>query len=601
MHTPKLMKTRVPGLLLLGCLAFSSAVAETPILSFDDVRSGMRGTGRTVFSGTTIESFDVEVLGKLPNIGPRQNLILARCTGGPLEETGVLAGMSGSPVTVDGKLIGAIAYSWPFTKGAIAGITPIEEMLAVTRLDDAPRATRAVAYDAAGRYLDPLYEADRLAGFFAGLGGELLQGSGAALPFSLPLSVAGVGPQGLARMRPELTRAGFLPLQVGGSGDGSGDAPPLQPGSAVGLKLVRGDVDMTATGTVTWIDGDRVLAFGHPLFGLGSVDLPLTGADVQLLLPSLAQSAKLAVPLGEIGALRQDRSTAVFGLLGARPQMIPVRLQLTGAQGKETAFSFDIADDALLSPLLLYITVNGILAGSERTFGSATLRLREGSVIKMADGEDVNLDNVYAGSTALDYGTGISAYILHLLMNNVWAPPQVAGVNLILDYAEFPRVARIRRVTVDRYTVRPGEIVEATVVVTPYRGLDQTFRSKIEIPAETPPGPLVLYAGGAGAVSRSDRQDGPPLPHDLDQLILLINQLRRNDRIYLVADREDNGVLLDGARLPNLPPSVATVLSRPATRGALIAVPRRRVLEEMIRTDYAVEGSARTQLQVVDR
>jgi len=214
---------------------------------------------------------------------------------------------------------------------------------------------------------------------------------------------------------------------------------------------------MTATGTVTWIDGERVLGFGHPLFGLGAIDIPMTGATVQTLLPSLMRSSRVATPTAEIGALRQDRASGVFGLLDARPRMIPVRLQISDALRGDQVYSFDIADDPLLSPLLLYVSLGGILTSRERPAGSATIRLREGSVIKMADGEDVELDNVYAGPRAFEYGTGIAAYVLYLLMNNTWSQPQIAGVNLILEYDELPRTATIRSVAFDRYRVRAGE------------------------------------------------------------------------------------------------------------------------------------------------
>jgi hypothetical protein len=585
---------------LLGA-AWLAVRAEVPILPFDQVEPGMTGTGRTVFRGNEIEAFEVEILGKLPNIGPDQNLILGRCSGGPLAETGVLAGMSGSPVVVDGKLVGAIAYSWPFSNEAIAGITPIEEMLDIAALDSSPASIRAGSLDLGIEQLGPLRDPERVAAFMTARLRSLLRGNGSALPVSLPLSLAGFGAGGLERVAPELRQAGFMPIQAGSAGGSDLPSPSLEPGSPVGLKLVRGDLEMTATGTVTWVDGDRVLAFGHPLFGLGAVDLPLTGATVQALLPSLEQSSRIATPLAEVGALRQDRASGVYGRLDASPRMIPVRFQLSRVSAPEDTFSFDIADDPALSPLLLYFSLNAILANKERGFGNATVRLKQGSVIKMVEGEDVELDNLFAGSTAFDYGTGMAAYVLYLLMNNAWTAPQIAGVNLILEYQEIPMTGRISRAALDRYRVRAGETVEATVVVNPFRGRDEVLTRSIRIPDETPPGRLTLYVGGAQAINRSEARDEPVLPRDLGQLIQLINQLRRNDRIYITANQEDSGVLLGGARLPNLPPSVVSVLSRPKSRGNFTVVPQRRVLEEVISTEYSVEGSTQLQLEVEAR
>ena len=588
---------------LTVAIALASALAgplraEAPILTFEDVRPGMRGIGHTVFEGTTISTFDVEIVGKLPHIGPDQDLILARCSGGPLERTGILAGMSGSPVFVEGKLVGALAYSWGFAKEPIAGITPIEEMLRLAAREPTRRRASGRGLSIGTRELAPFFAAegpglvlrDTLVAPFARAAG--------GLPLSIPLAVAGIGAGGLGRVEPDLTRAGFLPVQAGSLGSAAPPPPRLEPGSAVGVKLVRGDIELTATGTVTAVDGAQVLAFGHPLFGLGEVDLPLTGAQVETLMPSLMQSARVATPLGEVGALRQDRASGVVGRLGAKPAMIPVRFTLANPEHGERAYSFDVADDPTLSPLLLYVSLNGILASRERTFGNATVRVRDGSVIKMAQGEDVALDNLFSGPEAFDYGTGIPAYILYLLMNNAWTRPEIAGVNLLLDYDAEPRTARVRRASVDRYRVRAGDEVEAAVVLSPFRGPEKVYTAKIRIPDEMPAGTLSLTVGGALALSRADESLEPVLPRDLAQLIDLINQLRRNDRIYIAATREDSGVLLEGTRLPNLPPSVANVLSRPRSRGSVVAVPRRSVLEEVIETEFAVEGSVRIELEV---
>ena len=588
------MKHVVFGILILTVWAGIPAASTPPTMPFSEVRTGMRGTARTVFAGTDVESFDVEILGKLPNIGPRQNLILARCSGGPLAETGILAGMSGSPVTIDGRLVGAIAYSWGFSTEAIAGITPIEEMLEVERMDalGSARAARAT--------LDPdwqevLFDPSRLNGVWE----ERLASLGAAPrgSWTQPLAIAGFG-SGARRIRESLERAGIQAVQGGASGSAGETTPPLEPGSAIATKLVRGDVEMAASGTVTWIDQDGVLAFGHPLFGLGAIDLPLTGARVEALLPSLQSSSRLAVPLNEIGALRQDRAAAVYGRLGAEPAMIPIRVQLDSG-GESKTFSFDVADDPLLAPVLFYLSLNGIIGAAERTAGSLTVRVAEGSVIKMDGERDVALDNVFAGPQALDFATGIPAYILHLLMNNVWATPRIVGVNIILEYDAQPKSARLMRVVADRYRVSPGESVELDLIIAPFRGPRRTLHTSVRIPDEQPAGKLTLLVAGAATVQRNNQADGSILPKDLDQLVRLINQLRRNDRLYVVASGADSGLFVEGARMPNLPPSVAAVLSRPGGRGN--GVSRRHLLEESLSAGEVVEGATRLDLEILPR
>ena len=591
--------SRALALGLLGASFLSAGAAAPPILPFSGVRAGMKGTGRTVFQGETVETFQVEIVGLLPDIGPGQDLILARCSGGPLAQTGILAGMSGSPIFVDGQLIGALAYSWGFAKEAIAGITPIEEMLAVGRRD-AP-ARRSARPSASLPWTEARRRLDAVSGIPAFLGEKLaaMRPALGASSSSIPLSVSGLGSAGLERIAADLARAGFLPFQT--SASGAKTAPPslpFEPGSAVGVKLVRGDVDMTATGTVTWVDGDALYAFGHPLYGLGDVDLPLTAARVETLLPSLAQSAKIAIPLREAGAFRQDRASAIFGRLGTTSAMIPVRLQLVDASGERRSYAFDLVDDPLVSPLLLYSAVNGIMGTVERTFGSATVRLREGSVIKVEGSDDVRLDNFFAGDGAAVQASGLSAFLLYLVMNNEWSMPKVQGVNLLVEFDREPRVASVRRVTLDRYRVKAGGTVAARILVSPFRGADQLLTRIVEIPEETPPGPLVIQVGSAAAINRGDDVDGPVNPRDLDQLVFLINRLRRNDKLYIVASRGDSGAFLGGARLPNLPPSVATLLSRPRSWGNYAAIPERGVLEDEIPAEAAVEGFARVAIEV---
>jgi hypothetical protein len=357
---------------------------------------------------------------------------------------------------------------------------------------------------------------------------------------------------------------------------------------------------MTATGTVTWVEGDALYAFGHPLYGLGDVDLPLTAARVETLLPSVEQSAKIAVPLAEAGAFRQDRSAAIYGKLGVTASMLPVRLQMTDASGERRRYAFDVVDDPLLGPLLLYASMNGILGTIERTFGTATVRLREGSVIKVDGSNDVRLDNVFAGDGATSDASGLSAFLLYIIMNNEWSAPKVAGINLILDYEREPKSATLRRVTLDRYRVKAGASLTARVVLAPFRGAERVVTREIQIPEETPSGPLTLQFGDADAMNRAEDVDGPISPRSLPQLVALVNRLKRNDRVYVVASRADNGVFLGGSRLPNLPPGVASILTRPRSYGNFTFVPQRGVLEDEIPVDGAVEGFVRVTIDVED-
>ncbi len=590
--------------IVLSVLLVQAAAAAGPVptLPFEQVRNGMTGIGRTVFEGEVISEFQVEVIGLLPGIGPDQDLILARCTGGPLAETGILAGMSGSPVYIDGRLVGAVAFAWGFSKEPIAGITPIGQMLAIPNGGGEPgKGGAAGNFQEFGRWTRVLRDSDILHRFFSEQTAAWNRGDGLR-PFRLPLSISGLGTGGFEAIAAGLSQGGFVPMQAGGGGSRTDQAEgkgrhPLRPGSAIGVKLVRGDVEISATGTVTWVQGDQVLAFGHPLFGLGGVDFPMTAARVEALLPSLQVSSRMARPTEEIGALRLDRPSGIYGVLGARPRMIPIRLQYQDANDRKT-YSFDVADDPSLAPILLYYSLNGILASRDRPGGNATLRIAEGSVIKLQGRDDISLHNLFAGPASQFFTAGTTAYILHLLMNNEWETPRIEGVNLILEHDPEIRTGRITGLSLDRYAVHPGETVRASVTVVPWRGPERTLVRELAIPPNTRPGRLQVEAGGVLEMIQEEGAGRQVFPHRLDQFIYLINNLRKNDQVFIVAARNEEVLDLEGNFLPNLPPSAAAILSASDGRPGKVGDLRRNLAESGIPVGFEVHGLARATLVV---
>src|SRR5262245_23107002 len=392
------MKIRPIIALLIVIVGGSISLPPTsPIMPISEVKPGMTGVGRTVFQGAELKDFKVHILGVLRNIqGPGRNLILARLEGGPLAETGVAAGMSGSPVYIDGRLIGAVSYSiGAFPKEPIAGITPIEEMKDATQMS-ARRPTTQVALElpvtpeslvtamtASLGHASPFAArtADLQAvGVSAASGAEL----GRALrPIATPLIMSGFEPEAIALFTRLLGEAGFTPMAGGGFGSAQGLPAlkgPLREGDAVGVSLVGGDLEMGATGTVTHIDGDRVYAFGHPFFSVGPAQFPMTRAYVYGILPSLASSFKIATMGDVIGTIRQDRATAIAGTLGGAPATVPMRVTLTSAREDLTpttrTFTFQVATDQTFTPLLSYVTLFNTLAAYERQFGAATFAIK---------------------------------------------------------------------------------------------------------------------------------------------------------------------------------------------------------------------------------
>ncbi len=588
-----------PAFLLILLAGLLPATAQE-ILPFSEIKPGMKGVGRTVFAGTRIDEFQVEVLGTLQNVAPQRNLILVRLSGGPLANTGVLSGMSGSPVYFGDRLAGAVAYTWGFAKEAVAGVTPIQEMLAVEDKElaaQAPgRARAALPPEAGPSGLTLLKDPARLPAHFASYFDRILpQAAGDAgplLPIGTPLLFTGFPAPVVEALRPTLARSGLVPVQGGAAArTGTATEPRIAPGSGVGIKLVRGDVEIAAVCTVTYREKDRVMACGHPLLNLGPTDLIMTTASVNGLFPSLQESFKFASSGDEVGTFRQDRATGVFGYLGRKPRLIPVRLELQPEKGRSRRYAFDIVADPFLAPYLVYAALNGVLSNQEKDYGDLSLFYKGGSTIQVAGEEDIALRNLFSGDLAALYTSGTVAFLTQILLNNEYRPVQIDGINLILGFTDERRTARVERAWVSKDRVRAGETVQVSVSIKPFRGPEVTRQIDMRIPDEVQPGRLILQVGDGLALARAeDGEDDDFSPRDLRQLIWLINHLRSNDKVYAVLTRSDNGILFQGERLPNLPPSVAQVMVRPQTRGNYVRLWYRGVAEEAIDTGYMLTG-----------
>ena len=392
-------------------------------MPLDEVKAGMTGTGHTVFQGTELQEFKVHILGVLRNVqGPRRSLILAKLEGGPLADTGVIAGMSGSPVYVDGRLIGAVSYSiGQFAKEPIAGITPIAEMIEAT----AETSRRAPAAQArvdlpvtAETFAAAIRQTSARIGSFAegavdigsvgvpsSTGGPM---AGTLRPIATPLIMSGVTAATRDLVSTIFSGTGLAPVLAGSSGGADTPKPsgPLRPGDAVGVSLLGGDAEMGATGTVTHVDGSRVYAFGHPFFNFGPTAFPMTRAYIYTSLPSLMSSFKIASLGDVIGTVQQDRATAIAGTLGAGPRVIPINLTLESDRGPRRTFHYSVVDDQLFTPLLTYVALFNTLGSYERQFGAVTFTVKGKTAF--AEHTDLNYEDIFTGDNPI---AGASAYV----------------------------------------------------------------------------------------------------------------------------------------------------------------------------------------------
>jgi hypothetical protein len=602
-------------------VALVALVAATPLFAADDdvmplssVKPGLVGVGRTVFQGARVDEFGVRILGVLENaLGPKQSLILARLSGGPLERTGVIAGMSGSPVFVDGKLVGAISYAFPFGKEPIAGITPIGEMLDATR-NAAPRAASTRFHLPAGRWAPsaPLDQAAVAAALRralpaaapvdtadAGLAGAL---AGATLrPVPLPLTFSGFEPEAFEWARSLFSSMGFAPVMGGGSTDGEavGPVPDLSPGAAVGVSLIEGDLDLSVTGTITRIRDGRVYAFGHPFYNLGPTQFPLKKAWVYSVFPSLQVSWKIAAALDAVGTMDQDRTTAITGRLGSSPRMIPIEIRLRSPRLGERTFRLRVVDDELFTPVLAYISLLSVLQGQERAFGASTLAVD--AQLQLSGGRSVRVSDVFATQQPAQQAAAVLAGPLALLIGNDFAKVSVERLDVTVDAQEALKRATIERAWVTSpQPLRPGTATSVRVQLRSYRGDVLTETLPLSLPTSTPAGTCTLLVADAATLDATEQREmrQPFVPRDLDQLLHALNSLRAGNRIYARLTCPGRGAIVAGEYLPALPDSVLSILSSPDQGTSVVPLPQSAVWSFERSLDEAVSGSRQIALAV---
>jgi hypothetical protein len=605
------MNPRSLGPVILLALLLGAWPAATPrYMSVDEVRPGMTGIGRTVFEGDRVEEFKVHILGVLRNVnGPRRNMVLARLEGGPLADTGVIAGMSGSPVYVDGRLLGAVAFSLgQFPKEPVAGITPIQEMV-----DSAGPQVRRVPLDKKARIDLPLTREKVSAALRAAFAsfqqpfadspadvralglGELEPQRATQLgvllrPIATPLALGGFSGTVRDTLADAFREAGFVPApsdapQVEAASAG----PALKPGDPVGVNLITGDFMMGATGTVTEVDGSQVYAFGHPFYNLGTTQFPMTRAYVYSILPSLQSSMKIAMTGETIGTFRQDRATAIAGTLGKGPVLVPVTISLDTERGLQKQFSFDVVNDQLFTPLLTYVSILNTLSSYEREFGAVTFTVK--GTAKLRNHGEVAFEDIFTGDSP---SIGAASYVvapLTFLLGNDVEPVEVDRVDLHITSSERPQTATLERVWLDAVKIRPGTTVPLKLLMRTYRGEEITRTVPIDIPANASGSMSILVSDGGKLAQFEQSGIRAAQPKGLDQMIRLLNKARKNDRLYIRLLRQDAGAVVNGERLSSLPPSVLEVMESDRNGGNFSPLRNAAAGEWEVVVDSAVSGS----------
>ena len=600
-----------------------------PPIPVDQIHPGMKGVARTVFEGDHLEEFEVEFLGVLKNaIGPQQDMILARLHGPKVEFTGVVAGMSGSPVFVDGRLVGAISYRiGSFTKEPIAGITPIADMMRAGGSGGTAGSAGTTKMGAASSK-----PADLLAWLERGGRGEPAPAAAAAAvtatssfgrlePIATPLMCAGCDPGVLSHFAPAFEAFGLIPsagggaafsgVAVGASGDtatpgGAGPAipatQPLVAGGPIGAALATGDLNLSAVGTLTHIEGNRIFAFGHQMTGMGQVDVPMTRADVILTLASSAGSFKIAYSSEPVGSIVEDRLTAIVGEMGRPAATLPVDIKIKSGM-TDRAFHYDVVRDRTFTPVLAALTAANSLTRINEYDAAGTVSMRAKVVVE--GHPEVTYEDLYSATTATQPVHLLAANdvgsLIGMVSNNPFEEAKVLSASAEIEILPPSQVANVTAVLASRSEVRPGETFRVSATLSPVRGPERTVNFEVALPEDTPSGEVQILVGGGSAMEGLDRrvlERQAQQASSLDDLLRLVSRQRKSRTLYLRVMRRAPSAIVRSEVLPGLPLSIFSVLNNPRLSADSTLMLEAPIMETGKDLDVVAAGGRRISLKV---
>jgi hypothetical protein len=582
----------IAATLVLTSSIWAAAADNQPpqIMPLAQIHEGMKGIALTVFQGVKPEPMDVEVLGVLRNVnGPKGDIILVRLHGTKPEYTGVVAGMSGSPVYIDGKLAGALAFRiGEFSKEPIAGVTPIEEMLEINALDQRPAPAPVLAGPSnpnpTSRTASPGPDSTPTLRSF----------SNYLKPIDTPLVFNGFSEDALQRYASQFASAGIVPVMGIGSSSDAKQPEPIEPGSAISAVLVRGDMDIAATCTVTYVDPQRLLACGHPLLQFGQVDLPMTKATVLATLPSTYNAFKIVNTTEAAGSFVQDRHNGILGVLGKEPKMIPVTLTIHGGPATKE-FHYQILNNARLSPIAMMATVFNALHGTNDYGEDITYRMN--GLLSVKGYPEVTLRNMFAPQDGGQPAAALAAASIGdrfgRIYDNPFDVPDVEGVKLDFDLVRERRTARLEGSRTDVTEARPGEQIVVEAELRPYRGERLVRQIPIRIPASMSKGTLRVLVSDGDTLDRM-RRGSPMLGRKLGlaPTIALLNKERANNRVYVSLFENDPEAMVADKIMPTLPLSVMNVMQNMRGTQDMVVLGESSVNEASTDPlDYVVSGA----------
>ncbi len=543
----------------------SFLLAAEEVMNVNEIVPGMKGYGKTVFTGDRIDIFDVEVLGILRNWDAKSNMILIKMSGGPLERSGIISGMSGSPVYIDNRLIGSVAYGWSFSKDAIAGVTPINEMKS-TLLNI--QAQEDSVLPATGDWELSSTPQNAFTNLFTASSTPQEAMSQASnnirlTPILSPLVISGVDGDVLQRMRPFFTTYGLYPVQGGScvSPQNKGEKGKLVPGSSVAAILIKGDLNAAVVGTVTYVEGDTVLAFGHPFLQTGNTDIPMASAYVYTILSSQSNSVKMASPLEVVGRISQDRRAGIAGTFGEMSHMIPCRIEVEGSQ--KLKYDFEVVDNKLLTPSFVLMAAQSAVLSTEKKLGEKSVSIILSTQIEGRE-KPVVIKNVFYELDQTWFSLNHIIQPFAMIINNQFQKVRVKRIDLKIKAWDGRKTAYIESIRVDKKQVDPGDKLQVDVRLKPVNGESFYQTVTMQIPEDTMPGStLNVTACDAtyGQALNMGRSAGKYLPTNFEQLLHYTENMEKNNNLMVRVLLPKKGITYKGEGFPSLPSSMLSIMS----------------------------------------
>lgn len=573
--------------LALFCLSTSFLVSQG-ILPLSEIQPGMRGQGKTVFLGSKIERFDFEILGIQKNTSPGRSTILVKLLGSDMKERGVFAGMSGSPCYVNGKLIGALSSGFAFAKEPIAGITPIQYMLdqLLEIPDQAPQNTPLIL----PKIDPPKVLKSALNGSMIPLSEVWSEGS----RDSFNLLLTGTPLSAEAKSYWQGSGIRFLDASAPQIAKGDDDSSPIEPGGTVVASLVEGDLDISSAGTITYIQGKRLLMFGHPLFNLGSLQVPMRSGSVLGVVSNLNSSFKLTAPGKNIGSVRLDRNAGVGGLLGAESKMIPLRLGINLGGKKNLNLSFNMIDHPVLTPYFAATILSQSLESNIRGLGMQSLSLQGN--IKLTGYPPIQIESFVADLNSKrlsDYLGGI----LQSICFNPFEKPQFEGISLTVKAEERLDLSAVVGARILTSRAKRGSPLPITLVVQNIQGLRESYNFSIPIPSSAQKGKTYLLVGDGLSIMSADPDQSSVQIGSLGDVVQVLNSSLKNNQAYGLLVQSSKGAGLRGDRIEGIPPSIASLVG-PEDGSKDTSLKRRIIGRALIPLEREVQGLVTLEIEV---